>query len=204
MSSLAESEKQSLLRIARRAMVLAVERGEFLEQYPPAEPSPRATGDFGGAFVTLHRGTRLRGCIGQLVSGVPLAQIVAYSARAAALTDPRFNPVAQHELNHIDIELSVLSQPKDVQPAEIEPGIHGLIVSNGSQRGLLLPQVARQLSWSAERFLRETCLKGGLEADAWKSASTRIQAFTAEVFSESSVALEMRGEAPGSGYSSST
>ena len=204
MSSLAEGEKRSLLGIARRAMVVAVERGEFLEEFPPAETSPHAASDHGGAFVTLHRGSRLRGCIGQLISGVPLAQIVAYSARAAALTDPRFNPVAQHELNDIDIEISVMSPPQDVQPAEIEPGVHGLIVSNGSQRGLLLPQVAKQWGWSGERFLRETCLKGGLEADAWKYASTRVQAFTADVFSESGLALEKRGEARGSGYSSST
>ena len=66
----------------------------------------------------------------------------------------------------------------------IEPGKHGLVVSQGRQRGVLLPQVAAEFRWQAQRFLEETCVKAGLERDAWKSSATRVQAFTAEVFSE--------------------
>ncbi len=140
----------------------------------------------GGAFVTLRIRRRLRGCMGQLASGVPLVRVVAYCAKAAALEDPRFEPVRSEEVPEIDIELSVLSDLEDIAPGRIEPGRHGLIVSRGQQRGVLLPQVASEFRWAAERFLEETCMKGGLEPAAWKDSATRVQAFTAEVFSESS------------------
>ena len=70
----------------------------------------------------------------------------------------------------------------------IEAGKHGLVVSQGRQRGVLLPQVATQFNWSPQRFLEETCVKAGLERDAWKDPATRVQAFTAEVFSEAASA----------------
>jgi AmmeMemoRadiSam system protein A len=206
MSLLARSEKQFLLQIARRSLILAVERGESLE-FSPDENQISTLPNTGGAFVTLRRGKRLRGCIGQLVSDIPLAQVVAYCAKAAAQTDPRFAPVATHEISDLEIELSILSFPEDVRPPEIEPGRHGLIVSSGARRGLLLPQVASEYGWTAQRFLEETCVKGGMQLDAWRLDSTRIQAFTAEVFSESSVRREEE-EAPapagGASYSSST
>ncbi|HWF38308.1 MAG TPA: AmmeMemoRadiSam system protein A [Candidatus Acidoferrales bacterium] len=206
MSLLASGEKQFLLQIARRSLNLTAENAESFLEFSPDElaASPASTG---GAFVTLRRGKRLRGCIGQLVSDVPLVEVVAYCAKAAALNDPRFAPVARHEVSEIEIELSVLSSPHDVAPDEIEPGKHGLIVSRGAQRGLLLPQVASEHGWSGQRFLEETCAKGGLEPNAWRHESTRIQAFNAEVFSESSVRRETEEAAAsprGSSYSSST
>ncbi len=206
MSLLARSEKQFLLQIARRSLIHSVERGESLE-VSSDETQISTLPNTGGAFVTLRRGKRLRGCIGQLVSDIPLVQVVAYCARAAALSDPRFAPVARHEIGEIEIELSILSFPRSVAPDEIEPGRHGLIVSSGARRGLLLPQVASEYGWSAQRFLEETCAKGGLESDDWKLASTSIQAFTAEVFSESSVRNqeeETTAQAGESSYSSST
>jgi AmmeMemoRadiSam system protein A len=121
--------------------------------------------------------------------------VVAHCARAAVLEDPRFEPVRTEEVPQIEIELSVLSELEDALPGRIEPGRHGLIVSRGQQRGLLLPQVAAEFRWTAERFLEETCLKGGLEPAAWKDSSTRIQVFTAEVFSESSGAPEKSSSA---------
>src|SRR5579872_1538398 len=157
MSLLANSEKKLLLQIARRALILAVERSDSPGEFAPHQI--RASS--GGAFVTLRRGKRLRGCIGQLVSEVSLDEVVAYCAKAAALNDPRFAPVAAHEINEIEIELSVLSEPEDVTPDQIQPGKHGLIVSRGAQRGLLLPQVASEYDWSAERFLEETSVKAG-------------------------------------------
>jgi AmmeMemoRadiSam system protein A len=207
MSLLAEREKQFLLETARRALALAVERGAPLEDIPLEEATHLNLSDVGGAFVTLRRHRRLRGCIGQLASDLPLAHVVAYCARAAALDDPRFDPVAAHELGEIDIELSVLSLPRDVTPTEIEPGRHGLIVSMGSRRGLLLPQVAREYCWSSQHFLEETCVKGGFDRNAWQIESTRIQAFTAEVFSEAGFQRDNQirpSQSGRPGYSSST
>jgi uncharacterized protein len=180
MSSLAEREQQTLLEFARRAMTAAVERREFVEPVPADEILQRPA----GAFVTLHCRGRLRGCIGQLASADPLALVVAHCARSAALDDPRFEPVRPHELPELGIELSVLSALFEITSAEIEIGKHGLLVSRGWQRGLLLPQVAAEFGWSAERFLEETCTKAGLERDAWKHPDTRVEAFTAEIFRE--------------------
>ena len=181
MSSLADCEKKLLLEVARRACTSAVERRDS----PPDLPVSDALRRPGGAFVTLHRGSRLRGCIGQLPSREPLIEVVARCARSAALEDPRFSPVRPEEIAEIDIEISVLSPLEEITPDHIEAGKHGLVVSQGWQRGVLLPQVAAQFGWTAEKLLEETCVKAGFDRAAWKDPETRIQAFTAEVFSES-------------------
>jgi AmmeMemoRadiSam system protein A len=184
MSSLANREKKLLLDTARRALALAALRGETLPD--DALPLDEVLARPGGAFVTLRLRGRLRGCIGQLASGIPLIRVVAHCAKAAALEDPRFPAVHSSDVPEIEIELSVLSALEDISPDRVEPGRHGLLISQERQRGVLLPQVAREFRWTAQRFLEETCVKGGLERSAWKDPATRIQVFTAEVFSESS------------------
>jgi AmmeMemoRadiSam system protein A len=182
MSSLGSRERQLLLDVARRAVTRAAEFHETLANLPSDEILQRP----GGAFVTLRRRSgRLRGCIGQLPSQDPLVAVVAHCAKAAALEDPRFSKVSPQELSEIAIEISVLSPLESIAPDKIVPGKHGLVLTRGSNRGVLLPQVAAEFHFSAERFLEETCLKAGLERMAWKDGATRIEAFTAEVFSES-------------------
>ena len=184
MSSFAEREKQSLLHLARSALTLAVANKPPQQDFPNEEFLQQPA----GAFVTLHRRGRLRGCVGQLPGGDTLAEVVAHCARAAALNDSRFEPVTSPELSDIEIEVSVLSALEDVTLEAVEAGKHGLVVSQGRQRGVLLPQVASQFNWGAQRFLEETCVKAGLERQAWKDPATRVQAFTAEVFSEAASA----------------
>ena len=189
MSSLGNRERQLLLEVARRAVTRAAEFHEALANLPLDEILQQP----GGAFVTLRRrGACLRGCIGQLPSKDPLVAVVAHCAKAAALEDPRFSPLTPQELSEIEIEISVLSPLESIAPTQIEPGKHGLVVTRGTSRGVLLPQVAAERHWSAERFLEETCEKAGVERDAWKDAATHIEAFTAEVFSES----DFRSEDP--------
>jgi uncharacterized protein len=188
MSPLADREKQLLLELARRALVAGVEKREPIQNFPDDEILRQP----GGAFVTLHRRGRLRGCVGQLPSKDPLVEVVAHCAKAAALEDPRFTPVPAAELAEIEIELSILSPLDDVTLEKIEAGKHGLVVSRGWRRGVLLPQVATEFNWPTERFLEETCVKAGMEREAWKDSHTRIQAFTAEVFGEP--ALEPRAK----------
>lgn len=180
MSSLADGQKKLLLEIARKSIVAAVEGRPPLETLLVNEELRRP----GGAFVTLHRASRLRGCIGQLPGEEPLLEVVAHCARLSALEDPRFAPVTAEELSGLEIEISVLSELKDIAPEDLVPGKHGLLVSRAWERGVLLPQVATQFGWNALRFLEETCVKAGLPPHAWKEPGTRIQAFTAEVFSE--------------------
>jgi uncharacterized protein len=198
MSPLGNGEKQTLLEIGRRALILAVERREFLEEFPANEILSRP----GGAFVTLRRRKRLRGCVGQLPSHHALIHVVAHCARAAALEDSRFEPVCPAELSELEIELSILSPLFTITLEQIEVGKHGLFVSRSWQRGLLLPQVAAEFGWAAERFLEETCAKAGLVRDAWKHPDTRVEAFTAEVFCESDLRQPAQ-ERMNPGYSSS-
>jgi len=179
MLPLAESEQQFLLRLARQALEEAVRQHRLSEIEEPAgtlrEPC--------GAFVTLHKGGRLRGCIGYVEPLKPLFATVRECAVAAALHDPRFEPVAPKELPALRLEISVLSPLVDTAPDQIEVGRHGLLISKGGQRGLLLPQVAVEWKWNREQFLEETCWKAGLPPDAWRHGA-RIQAFTAQVFQE--------------------
>jgi AmmeMemoRadiSam system protein A len=183
MFSLADRDKHVLLEVARRALTLAAESRRSVEDLPQDENLMRPA----GAFVTLRHRGRLRGCVGQLRSSLPLISVVAQCARAAALDDPRFSPVRPGELAEIEIELTVLSSTEDIEPGRIEAGKHGLIVSKDSKRGVLLPQVATEFRWTAGRFLEETCVKAGLDRDAWKDPATRIQAFAADAFSESTI-----------------
>jgi len=83
----------------------------------------------------------------------------------------------------LNLEISVLSPLSDIAPEEIEVGRHGLVISRGALRGLLLPQVAVEWKWDREQFLAETCHKAGLPPDAWRQGA-RIQAFTAQVLEE--------------------
>lgn len=174
-------DKKLLLEIARQALQAGVERRESLQNLPKDLAPAEST----GAFVTLRKRGRLRGCIGQVGTGQPLVEVIAHCAKAAALEDPRFQPVRPEELAEIEIEISALSELQEIAPDAIEAGKHGLMVSQGSQRGLLLPQVAMEMRWNARRLLEETCVKAGLDREAWRDPETKIQGFTAEAFSES-------------------
>jgi AmmeMemoRadiSam system protein A len=138
-----------------------------------------------GAFVSLHRKGRLRGCIGHLEAVKPLLQTVREMAAAAAFHDPRFRPLQKGELLDLEIEISVLSPMRLIKSTdEIEVGKHGLYVVQGFCRGLLLPQVATQYNWDRLAFLEQTCCKAGLPPDAWKETSTQIYIFTADIFGD--------------------
>lgn len=177
---LADEERRALLELARRAITEAT----LHDRLPDIPRLEGALARPAGVFVSLHSCGRLRGCIGQIEGVLPLTEGVARCAVAAAQEDPRFSPVTAAEISQLEIEISVLSPLESIAPEQIEAGRHGLLVSQGPYRGLLLPQVATQFHWSRERFLEETCVKAGLDRDAWRDPATRIFAFTAEVFSE--------------------
>jgi AmmeMemoRadiSam system protein A len=179
MSPLTPESRVLLLRLARQAIESALGNRPFeIQPAIPGFSEPR------GAFVTLMRHGRLRGCIGQVEPVDPLARVVTQCAVSAAMQDPRFPPVAAEEIPQLEIELSVLSRPYPIRYEEIQIGRHGLIATQSYRSGLLLPQVAEEQNWPVERFLEETCLKAGLDPYAWKQPETRIEAFTAEVFGE--------------------
>jgi AmmeMemoRadiSam system protein A len=152
---------------------------------PAHVPGPAGVlAQLGGAFVTLHSDGDLRGCIGHIERTLPLGKVVPQCAVAACSTDPRFPPVTALELARIDIEISLLGPLEPISgPGDIEIDRHGLMIEQGWQRGLLLPQVATEWKWDASTFLAQTCHKAGLPRDAWKQGAT-LYRFEAEVFGE--------------------
>ena len=180
MSRLSNDDWLTLLEIARRSISSAV-----LEQCFPEIPSySQALKISRGAFVSLYRGGKLRGCVGQVEDLGPLAEVVARAAIGAALHDPRFAPVGANEIASLQIELSVLSPLECLAPEAIIAGKHGLVVSRGRSTAVQLPQVASERCWSAQKFLEQTCEKAGLPADAWRDSETRILGFTVELYPE--------------------
>ena len=180
MPSLSETDRRALLELARRAIAEAVS----LQRPAGKIPQSGIFADKRGVFVTLHARGRLRGCIGVVEAFEPLGESIAHSAASAALRDPRFSPVRSEDLQEIHIEISLLSLLEPIRPENIEIGKHGLLVSQGAKRGLLLPQVAVEHKLSREQFLDETCRKSGLNTRAWQEPETQILGFTCEVFSE--------------------
>jgi AmmeMemoRadiSam system protein A len=180
MPSLSETDRRALLELARRAIAEAVS----LHRTAGNIPQSGIFAEKCGVFVTLHARGRLRGCIGVVEAFEPLGESIAHSAVSAALRDPRFSPVRSEDLQEINIEISLLSLLEPIRPENIEIGKHGLLISQGSKRGILLPQVAVEHKLGREQFLEETSRKAGLSTQAWQEPETQILAFTCEVFSE--------------------
>ncbi len=149
---------------------------------PPEPPTDTLRKEL-GAFVTLKLGGDLRGCIGNVQGSGELFRTVWNMAQSAAFEDPRFPPLHESEFEAIDYEISILS-PLEVcpDPALIEVGRHGLIMSRDGRSGLLLPQVPVEWGWDRETFLAQTCAKAGLPQTAWQEAGTTILWFEAVVF----------------------
>src|SRR5439155_18230616 len=136
-----------------------------------------------GAFVSIKRSGRLRGCCGFLGQSVPLAHALMHAARSTANDDHRFPPVAPRELPHLDVEVWLLSNQQPVQARgkdridAIQIGKHGLQIARGQSRGLLLPGVATDNGMSAEQFLEHVCLKAELPPTAWREEDTVLWTF---------------------------
>ena len=138
------------------------------------------------SFVTLEKGGRLRGCIGSLEAWRPLAVDVAENAFAAAFRDPRFPPVRADEADTLATHLSLLtpavamtfSSEADLL-AQLQPGVDGLILSEGPCRGTFLPSVWAELP-TPQLFLTQLKRKAGLAADYW-SPGVRIWRYTTEM-----------------------
>jgi hypothetical protein len=129
-----------------------------------------------GAFVSLHKQGRLRGCIGHFGEDVPLHEIVTEMARAAAFEDPRFMPVTKDELDDIDIEISVLTPMRRIQSLdEFQLHKHGIYIKKGYRSGTFLPQVADEVNWTKEEFVGHCAQdKAGIGWDGWRDAELYV------------------------------
>ena len=171
-------ERGLMLRLAHESIVSALENRKIsLDPPTPHLAEPR------GVFTSLYLRGELRGCVGYVLPVSSVYRAVAETAQAAAFEDNRFYPVTREEAPRLEVELSILSVPQAISAEAIEIGRHGLLISWGGRRGLLLPQVPVEHHWDRITFLEQTCRKAGLPTNAWQKGAT-IEAFTAEVFGE--------------------
>ncbi len=180
MSNLTENQKQRLQQIARDSIRHYIEEGDIIS----VKEDDAVLKEKRGVFVTLKKHGQLRGCIGSFLADKPLYKAVRDMAVESALRDPRFPPVKSAEVDELSIELSVLSPLREIKTIdEIEIGKHGIYISKGYNRGVLLPQVAVDNGWDRLTFLKRTCWKAGLPENAWQQGA-KIQVFSAEIIEE--------------------
>jgi len=176
-----QQERSQLLRLAHESIESALAGHEI-----PLDPPTSHLAQPRGVFTSLHLHGQLRGCVGYVLPAGSIYRAVGETARAAAFEDNRFSPVTLAEAPHLEIELSILTPPQPIAAEAIEIGRHGLLISQGGRRGLLLPQVPVEHHWDRVTFLEQTCRKAGLPGDAWQNGAV-IEAFSAEVFGDDSI-----------------
>ncbi len=187
-NSISDEERKSLLKLARSQISSEFDgasSNEMLELTGGVMDEKR------GCFVTLHTETgALRGCIGNIEPVKKLVDGVRDNAGNSAFKDPRFPSLTKEELDRVEIEISVLSIPRELAFSDeedlknkLKPGVHGVILSKGWTRATFLPQVWDQLP-EVEDFLSHLCQKAGMEGECWKSKSIKIEVYEAEHFSE--------------------
>lgn len=170
--------RRRLLHLARAAFDASVRKDKA-----PVVPRDISVDAF-GVFVTVHHRGDLRGCLGALDCRDRIVESIARLAASVAHEDHRFRPIAIEELADTSLDLSVLTPPERVSDhLMIEIGRHGLIVEQGTRRGLLLPQVAPEHGWDRDALLAQTCVKAGLPPTAWMRGAS-LFCFEAEVFGE--------------------
>ncbi len=187
MAGLNPQDRKCLLETARSAIAARLVQGHAVKS--PEHPSPALT-QKRGCFVSLHEAGRLRGCIGTLEAVRPLLIGVKENAENAAFDDPRFSPLRPEELDRVDIEISILSEPRALQYTDAEdlkrqliPGVHGVILTREWRRATFLPQVWNQLPDKGD-FLEHLCRKAGMEPDCWKDGKAAVAVYEVEHFSE--------------------
>lgn len=180
-----QNDKKYLLKLARETIVDFINNKNILKISEDSIPDTCKVKC--GAFVSLHKNGKLRGCIGHFGEDIPLFQTIQEMAIAAATNDYRFSPVNKTEIDLIEIEISVLTPMKKIQNiSEIVLGKHGIYIKIGNRGGTFLPQVATQTNWTLEEFLGHCSQdKAGLGWDGWKKAELFI--YEAIVFSENEV-----------------
>lgn len=182
-----DAEGELAVRMAREA-IESCTRGRPLAPFSVPKSFERE----GGVFVTIntHPGEELRGCIGYPQPFFQLAKAIVKAAEGAT-EDPRFPKLAEDELARVVVEVSILTPPELLEvkkpkelPGRVRVGTDGLIVAQGRERGLLLPQIAIAYGWAADEFLSQTCMKAGLLPDAWLEPDTRVYKFQSEIWTE--------------------
>lgn len=189
---LSQEQGQKLVRLARRTIEKKLGQAPAQEELQSSEQTldEDIFKVHCGNFVTLKMDTALRGCIGSLEGHVPLAQGVSENAINAAFKDPRFPPMTKEELQRVNIEVSILTEPKPFDYsdsedliAKLRPHVDGVIIRKGYATATFLPQVWEQLP-NPKSFLNHLCLKAGLGADAWRKEKLTVFTYQVQYFEE--------------------
>lgn len=177
-----EGARRCLLDLARTAVGVAA-RARPTQDLETALACDPGVDLEAAAFVTLTGPSGLRGCVGTLDATRPIAESVAEAAACATRTDPRFPPVHPHELDELEVEVSVLGPPvRLADPLAFRLGIDGILVERGGLRGLLLPEVAPMVGFDRMEMLEIACRKAGLPSGAWRDPRTTVSAFRTDRF----------------------
>jgi len=182
------TDHATLLQVAHDTISHGLRNGRPSDIAP--QTYPKSLREWAATFVTLKTGGVLRGCIGTLQAVRPLVEDVNENAYAAAFRDPRFLPLSDRELVKLQISISILTTPEPISfrsqqdlLAQLQAGIDGVILEEGSNRGTFLPAVWESLPDPRE-FLRQLKLKAGLHPDYW-STTLRIYRYRTEVIDRS-------------------
>ena len=172
-----ELARESIRHGLEAASPLSVD--EFIEQ---GELGCKLPTYDGAAFVTLKKDGELRGCIGSLSAHRRLDQDIAENAFAAAFRDHRFSPLTEDEFADLDVSISVLTTPELITfkseqdlVEQLRPGVDGLILTEGMNRGTFLPSVWENYPESAS-FLNHLKMKAGLPANYW-SGTLKVERY---------------------------
>lgn len=166
-----------VLRVAKSAIFGEFDSSYNFDRDAVLKEHPFLNRD-GAAFVTLKYDHNLRGCIGSIIAHRKLFDDIVHNALSAAFGDPRFRPLSVDELSHIELEVSVLSEPEildyddfDDLVKKVIPKVDGLILKHGVHQGTFLPQVWEQLP-TPELFLEHLSLKAGANSSIYTEHPT--------------------------------
>jgi AmmeMemoRadiSam system protein A len=185
-----EEEGKILLNVARASIAEKI-NARAQDAGDPGASLPADIRDMRrGTFVTLKINDQLRGCIGNLMPDRRLIDSVTENAVHAAFRDPRFPPLSREELDQVEIEISLLTEPRPLKYtdagdliARLRPHVDGVIIQKGPYSSTFLPQVWEQLP-DVEMFLDHLCLKAGLPAKAWREPGLKIKTYQVQYFEE--------------------
>jgi len=178
--TVSRADRKKLLVVAREAITNYLKTGHIPEiELPDLSP---ALLKHAGAFVTLHKQGKLRGCIGRFNPDSPIYKVVQEMAVSSAVRDHRFSPLSLEEIPEISIEISILSPLTRIRSAsEIVLGKHGIYMIKGANSGTYLPQVAGKTGWTLDEFLGNCARdKARIGWDGWKNAE--LYTYEAVVF----------------------
>ena len=186
-----DEQGQRLVQVARRTIAAKLgildEPGKVVPDRDLADP---AFQEKRGTFVTLKLKGQLRGCMGCLTPSETIMEGIQRNAINAAFNDPRFPALTSVELDQAEIEISILTSPRELQYTggndlleKLKPTIDGVIINKGPARATFLPQVWEQLPGTQD-FLAHLCRKAGLSPDEWRKGDLGVSIYQVQYFHE--------------------